>query len=84
MGQNTLVLMCLNGIFYHYINPPLAKWVLDSLGGSPALVTFSGVATTIVSLLLCLPFIYGFNRYLPQMIGKKKPSGHLETGPVAE
>ena len=27
MGQNTLILMCLNGIFYHYINGPVAKWV---------------------------------------------------------
>ncbi len=72
MGQNTLVLMCLNGIFYHYINPQLAKWILDNLGGSPAMVTISGVMTTVISLLLCIPFIYGFNRYLPQMIGKKK------------
>ena len=77
MGQNTLVLMCLNGVFYHYINPQLAKWVLDNVGGSPVMVTVSGVMTTVVSLLLCIPFIYGFNRYLPQMIGKKKPAGQL-------
>jgi hypothetical protein len=66
MGQNTLVLMCLNGIFYHYINPPLAKWVLDNFAGSAISVTVSGVATTVVSLLLCIPFPYLFNRYVPQ------------------
>ena len=77
MGQNTLVLMCLNGIFYHYINPQLAKWILDNLGGSPVMVTVSGAMTTVISLLLCIPFIYGFNRYLPQMIGKKKAALQL-------
>ncbi len=77
MGQNTLVLMCLNGVFYHYINPQLAKWVLDNLGGSPVMVTVSGAVTTLISLLLCIPFIYGFNRYLPQMIGKKNPARQL-------
>ena len=81
MGQNTLVLMCLNGIFYHYINPPLAQWVLDNLGGSAVTVTLSGLTTTVVSLLLCIPFIYAFNRYLPQMIGKKKASSQMMTSP---
>ena len=80
MGQNTLVLMCLNGIFYHYINPPLAKWVLDNFGGTAITVTVSGVATTVISLLLCIPFLYGFNRYVPRLLGKKKPSVPLQAG----
>jgi acyltransferase len=80
MGQNTLVLMCLNGIFYHYINPPLAKWVLDNFGGSAMTITVSGVVTTIISLLLCVPFLYGFNRYMPGLIGKKKHEVPLQTG----
>lgn len=70
MGRNTLILMCLNGVFYHYINPPLARWVLDNLGGSPVLITVSGLFTTVISLLLCVPLIYLFNRYLPRLIGK--------------
>ncbi len=70
LGQNTLVLMCLNGVFYHYINPPLAQWLLAKFGGSPALITVSGVVTTAASLLLCVPVVYGLNRYLPKMIGK--------------
>lgn len=81
MGQNTLVLMCLNGIFYHYINPPLAQWVLDNLGGSGAMVTLSGLVTTIVSMLLCLPFIYFFNAYMPLMIGKTKASARILASP---
>ena len=80
MGQNTLVLMCLNGIFYHYINPPLAKWVLDNLGGTVLAVTVSGLVTTSISLLLCIPFLYGFNRYLPELTGKKRHDVPLQTG----
>jgi acyltransferase len=80
MGQNTLVLMCLNGVFYHYINQPLAKWVLTNFGGNPITVTVAGVVTTVISLLLCIPFLYGFNRYLAQFIGKKKQNVMLQGG----
>ena len=80
MGQNTLVLMCLNGVFYHYINQPLAKWVLANFAGNPITVTIAGVVTTVISLLLCIPFLYGFNRYVPQCIGKKKQSVMLQGG----
>ena len=80
MGRNTLILMCLNGIFYHYINPPLASWVLGNLGGSPVLVTVSGLVTTVVSLLLCVPLIYLFNRYLPRMVGKTQKRSQITVG----
>ena len=72
LGQNTLVLMCLNGIFYHYINPPLAAWLLENFGGSALIVTFSGLATTVISMLLCVPLVYGFRRFTPRLIGLRK------------
>ena len=31
----TLSLMCLNGIFYHFVNPPVAGWGVAHLPGSP-------------------------------------------------
>jgi hypothetical protein len=43
MGQNTLILMCLNGIFYHYTNPPMAEWVVDHLPGTPLTVWCVGL-----------------------------------------
>ena len=70
MGQNTLILMCLNGIFYHYINPGLAKWVLETFSDSALPITISAVVTTLISLALCCPFIYLFNRYVPYLVGK--------------
>ena len=75
LGKNTLILMCLNGIFYHYINPPAARWVLDNLSGSTMMVSAAGVIITVVSLVLCIPVVFVFNRYVPQLVGKPKIKG---------
>jgi len=75
MGQNTLILMCLNGIFYHYINARVAKWVLDTLSGSGLTVFSVGCLMTVASLGVCIPLIYVFNKFVPQLVGKPKLSG---------
>jgi len=75
LGQNTLILMCLNGIFYHYINPGLAKWILDTLSGSALMVSASGIIVTVASQILCVPLIFVFNKYVPQIVGKPKING---------
>ena len=75
MGQNTLILMCLNGIFYHYINGRVAKWVLDTLAGSGLTVFWVGCLMTVASLGVCIPLIYVFNKFVPQIVGKPKLSG---------
>ena len=75
MGQNTLILMCLNGVFYHYINGPVAKWVLDTFSGSGFTVFWTACLVTIASLALCIPFIYLFNKFVPQLVGRPKLSG---------
>ena len=75
MGQNTLILMCLNGIFYHYINARVAKWVLDTLSGSGLTVFWVGCLMTVISLAICIPLIYLFDKFVPQLVGKPKLSG---------
>ena len=75
MGQNTLILMCLNGIFYHYINGRVAKWALDTLSGSGLTVFWVGCLMTVASLGVCIPLIYVFNKFVPQIVGKPKLSG---------
>lgn len=77
MGQNSLVLMCLNGIFYHYINPPAAKWAVEHLSGTPLTVLGAGCGVTLGSLLFCMLLVYVFNTYLPQLVGKPKIKGPL-------
>jgi len=75
MGQNTLILMCLNGVFYHYINGPVAKWVLETLSGSGLTVFWVGCLMTVLSLAACIPFIYLLDKFVPQLVGKPKLSG---------
>lgn len=72
LGQNTLILMCLNGVFYHYINPPTAKWVHANLSGSALSISSTGLIMTVASLALCVPFIYLFNKFVPHLVGKPK------------
>lgn len=77
MGRNTLILIFMNGVFYHFINPPLAKWVLSTLPPSFVGVLLVGCVVTVASLLLCVPFIHVLNRYVPQLVGKPKLNGPL-------
>ena len=77
LGQNTLILMCLNGIFYHYINPPMAKWVLANLSPSAWSLFIIGLLMTAASLAICIPFVFMFTHWVPQLVGKPKLTGPL-------
>lgn len=77
LGQNTLILMCLNGIFYHFINPRVAKWVVDNLSGSALTIFGVGCLMTVASLAFCIPLIVVFNKFVPQLVGKPKIKGPL-------
>ncbi len=77
LGQNTFILMCLNGIFYHYINPSAAKWVLETFPHSAPNIFGVGIIMTVASLALCMPFIFLFNKYIPQLVGKPNLRGLL-------
>lgn len=77
LGQNTLILMCLNGIFYHFINPRVAKLVVDNLSGSALTIFGVGCLMTVASLAFCVPLIYVFNKFVPQLVGKPKIKGPL-------
>jgi acyltransferase len=70
MGRNTLLLMCLNGIFYHYINPRAAAWISNAFSLGPWTLTGIAAIVTVVSLGLCMPLIYLFNQYVPELVGK--------------
>jgi acyltransferase len=77
LGQNTLILMCLNGIFYHFINPRVAKLVVGNLSGSALTIFGVGCLMTVASLVFCVPLIYVFNKFVPQLVGKPKIKGPL-------
>jgi len=75
LGQNTMLLMFLNGIFYHYINPPLARWGIESISSSSLVIFILSCIVTVVSLALCIPFVFLFNTLVPQLVGKPKAAG---------
>ena len=77
LGQNTFILMCLNGIFYHYINPPAANWMLANLPNSAMSIFGVGSVMTVASLAICMPLIFVFNKFVPQLVGKPKLKGPL-------
>ena len=77
MGQNALILFCLNGLFYHFINGRAAQWVVNNLSGSPWVLISVGTAITLASLAFCIPLIYLFNKIVPQLVGQPKMSGPL-------
>ena len=77
LGQNTLLLMCLNGVFYHYINPPTARWVLANLPNSALSIFGVGCIMTVASLAVCMPLIFVFNMFVPHLVGKPKQKGPL-------
>jgi acyltransferase len=77
VGQNTFILMCLNGIFYHYVNPPTANWMLPNLPNSALSILGVGFVMTVASLTICMPLIFVFNKFVPQLVGKPKLNGPL-------
>ena len=77
LGQNALILFCLNGIFYHFINGRAAQWVVEYLSGVSWVIFAVGSLMTLVSLTLCIPLIYFFDKLVPQLIGKPKIEGPL-------
>jgi len=82
IGRNSLPLMGLNGVFFHFFNPKLAESI--ALADTPLAVTAYAAAISAVSLLACVPLVALLNRFVPQFIGKARPSAvaGTETGPA--
>jgi len=75
LGANTLILLGLNGFFFHFVNRQVVKMTL--FNKSAAYVTLNCLVVTILSLALCYPIVYLFNKYLPQLFGKPFTDGPL-------
>ncbi len=79
MGRNTLLLMCLNGIFYHFFNPRAAVWISHAFAVTPWTLTGIAVAVTVASMALCMPLMYLFNQYVPELVGKPNARRALQS-----
>jgi acyltransferase len=76
-GQNTLVLLGLNGLFYHFVNEPCTRQLSVFLPDSQlAVFVICGLAT-LASLAISFPCVLVLNKFLPQLVGKPRIDGPI-------
>lgn len=75
LGENTLVLLGLNGFFRNIFNPIIIKNIPpEAFDGHYRLILVCSLVT-ILSLIACVPGILFFNKFFPQLIGRPKEKG---------
>ncbi|BHH85566.1 acyltransferase family protein [Desulforhopalus sp. 52FAK] len=70
LGGNTLILLGLNGVFYHFVNDRLATIIAPKFSGVVEL-TLIGILVTAISVFLASLAIPVCNRYIPWLVGHK-------------
>lgn len=76
-GQNTLVLLGLNGLFREIVNPIIVKNIPPEALQGHFNIFLVCLLVTILSFIACVPGILFFNKFLPQLIGKPKEKGPI-------
>lgn len=76
-GRNAIILLGLNGVFYHFVNPPVAAWSVANLPQDGLSVFLMSALVTVVSFGLSLPVIHALNHALPQLVGKPRTAGRF-------
>jgi acyltransferase len=71
IGQVTLALMCLDGVFHGEINPQFARWIVRLIPELNVWV-FTGISVlaTVLSIVICIPIILILEKYLPFVLGR--------------
>jgi len=74
-GRHSLILMGMNGIFYHFGN----DLIVDALTIPPnqLSILFWCTLMSAVTMGACLPLVWLVDRYIPQLVGKPHVSGPL-------
>ncbi|MFT3919599.1 acyltransferase family protein [Cloacibacterium sp.] len=69
-GKNTLILLGLNGFFFHFLNKDISNLTINFTHNSWFDLSINSTLYCLISLIICYPFINLFNKYLPQYFGK--------------
>lgn len=77
LGKHTIILFCLNGVFYHYMNQRFAKWCTEAFDLSWTSTGLLCLGASVASMALCIPAIILFTRFFPQLIGRPSQSGPI-------
>lgn len=73
LGRNSLVLMGLNGIWFHFLNARLVAAYAPPDNGWRVAVYCGGL--TLAALLACVPIVHLANRFIPQLMGRSTQAG---------
>ncbi len=73
LGEHSLILMGLNGLFFEFFNKQIVAAPFWAEGGG--VVTLQAMLVTGLSLAVCLPVVYFLNKYIPQLVGKPRQQG---------
>jgi acyltransferase len=76
-GRNALILLGMNGVFYHFVNAPVAAWSVAHLPVDGWSVFAFSALVTVGSFALCLPVIHALNALVPQFVGKPRAAGRF-------
>jgi acyltransferase len=76
-GRNALILLGMNGVFYHFLNAPVAAWTVKYLPVDGWSVFAVSALDTLGSFALCLPVIHALNALVPQFVGKPRTAGRF-------
>ncbi|MBL9036227.1 MAG: hypothetical protein JNN33_15785, partial [Rhodospirillaceae bacterium] len=77
LGANALILMGINGVFYHHLNGPFAAWFIAAMPASGWSVTLAAALFSAASIGLAVPLVLVFNRWIPQLVGRPRAQGPL-------
>jgi len=73
LGEITLVIYCLHGFFYHFVNPPVAAWMQASLPSASAWVlSVSSAVGVAASLAIGAVAGLALQRYGPVITGGRR------------
>ena len=75
IGQNTLIIFCLHGIIYNYMQKAFCKFIPNIYGAILNNIYFSALFCIGFALVVCLiltPISYVINSYFPFVLGKRR------------
>ena len=76
-GQKTLILLGMGGLFFEFFNQPLIAITNPFFPASPLVTTGQAILLTLLSFAICVPFVYVFEKYFPQLVGRPTQSGPI-------
>ena len=76
-GRNTLILLGLNGVFFHFINKKIYYITKTFISDSTFSITINCILYSVLSIAICYPFIVIINKHFPQFFGKPDFNGRF-------